>query len=150
MSETKDLISAAGKRARELFESKQYNCAEASFLALNEVFCGGIEPQTAARIATGLGGGLGASGGTCGALTGCVLAIGLIADSDPEHLRKKTVYPLASVLQERFQKQFGSCCCRDLIRDKGDERRAYCRGITSVAATLCAEILIENTNKEIE
>ena len=150
MSETKDLINAAGKRARELFESKQYNCAESSFLALNEVFGGGIEPQTAARIATGLGGGLGASGGTCGALTGCVLAIGLLADSDPEHLRKKTIYPLAADLQKRFQKRFGSCRCSDLTRDMGDERRAYCKGITSVAAALCAEMLLEHNNKEIK
>jgi C_GCAxxG_C_C family probable redox protein len=146
MTDNTELIEKAGKRAYELFDSKKYNCAESTFLALNEVLSGELEPEIAARIATGLGGGLGASGGTCGALTGCVLAIGLLADCDPEKLRKKTIYPLASDLQERFREQFGSSCCKELIRDKGDERRAYCRSLTSTAAALCAEMLLEHNS----
>lgn len=150
MTDKTEMIEKAGKRACELFDPKRYNCAESTFLALNEIFGGGLEPQIAARIATGLGGGLGASGGTCGALTGCVLAIGLLADCDPGQLRKKTIYPLASDLQKRFRERFGSNCCKDLIRDMGDERWAYCRGLTSTAAALCAEMLIEHNNKAKE
>lgn len=144
MNEHEALIAHTGKRARELFDSKQHNCAESTLMALNELFGEGLEPQTAARIATGLGGGLGASGGTCGALTGCVLALGLFAECAPDVVRKKTIYPLAADLQKRFIKQFGSCCCKDLIRNSGDERRAYCRGVTSTAAALCAEMLLEH------
>jgi C_GCAxxG_C_C family probable redox protein len=150
MNEDEALIASTGKRARELFDSKQHNCAESTFLALNELFNGGLEPKTAARIATGLGGGLGASGGTCGALTGCVLALGLLAECDPDVLRKKTIYPLAAGLQKHFIERFGSCCCRDLIRGMGDEHRAYCRGLTATAATLCAEMLLEHTGKKKE
>jgi C_GCAxxG_C_C family probable redox protein len=149
MTKHEALIEKTGKRARELFDSKQHNCAESTLIALNELFGGGLEPQTAARIATGLGGGLGASGGTCGALTGCVLALGLLAECDPDVLRKKTIYPLAANLQKRFIERFESCCCSDLIRGLGDERRAYCRGVTATAAALCAEMLLEhNSNKK--
>jgi len=147
MTTSEELITAVSNRARELFDSKKHNCAESAFMALNEIFGGGIEPQAAARIATGLGGGLGATGGTCGALTGCVLALGLLAKCDPAVLRKKTIYPLAADLQERFCKEFGSCCCSDLIGDMGDDRRAYCKGVTSTAVALCAQMLLEHNNK---
>ena len=98
MDRNETLIGNTRTRARDLFDSKQYNCAESAFQALNETFGGGLKLETAARIATGLGGGLGATGGTCGALTGCVLALGLLAECDPEVLRKKTIYPLAADL----------------------------------------------------
>jgi hypothetical protein len=91
MTKKEKLVPAAHDRASELFDSKKHNCSESAFLALNEVLNGGLEPQTAAHIATGLGGGLGASGGTCGALTGCVLALGLLAEEDPAIPRKKII-----------------------------------------------------------
>ena len=148
MNENEKKIANARKRARELFGSQEYNCAESAFLTLNEVFGGELKPETATRIATGLGGGIGGTGGTCGAVTGCVLALGLLAECDPNVLRKKTIYPLAADLQKRFRKRFGSCNCRDLISDKGDKRRAYCRGVTATAVALCAEMLLEHNNKE--
>ena len=144
MTKKEKLVHAAHDRARELFDSKKHNCSESAFLALNEVLDGGLEPQTAAHIATGLGGGLGASGGTCGALTGCVLALGLLAKEDPAIPRKKTIYPMAAELQDRFLKRFGSCCCRDLTRDMGDERRGFCSGITTTVTEMCAEMLLED------
>ena len=139
------LVRKISQRASELFESKQHNCAESVFMALNEVLGGGLAPETAARIATGLGGGLGASGGTCGALTGGVLALGLLAECDSAVLRKKTIYPLAADVQERFRQRFGSSDCRDLIRDSTGDRKTLCSSITATAAEMCAEILLNNT-----
>ena len=150
MTKKEKLVHAAHDRARELFDSKKHNCSESAFLALNEVLNGGLEPQTAAHIATGLGGGLGASGGTCGALTGCVLALGLLAEEDPTLPRKKRIYPMAAGLQESFRERFGSCCCRDLTRDKGDEQRAYCSTLVAVAAEMCAAILLEDKKTPAE
>jgi len=147
MNKKEQLVNAAHDRARELFDSKKYNCSESVFLALNEIFGGGLEPQTAAHIATGLGGGLGASGGTCGALTGCILALGLLAREDSAIPRKKTIYPMAAGLQEIFRKRFGSFCCRDLTRDKGDEQRTYCSTLVAAAAEMCAQVLLEDKRK---
>ena len=143
MTEKEKLVYSVSQRAHEIFDSEQHNCSESAFLALNEVLSGGLNPQTAAHIATGLGGGLGASGGTCGALTGCVLALGLLAKEDPDIPRKKTIYPMAAKLQESFRERFGSCNCRDLTRDMGDERRSHCSTITADAAALCAAMLLE-------
>ncbi len=146
MTEKEKLVRSVSQRARELFESKKHNCSESAFLALNEVLDGGLEPQNAAHIATGLGGGLGASGGTCGALTGSVLALGLLANEDPDIPRKETIYPMAAKLQEDFRERFGSCCCRDLTKDMGDEQRSHCSTITAEAAALCAAMLLEKNN----
>ena len=146
MTKNEDIIQSISKRARELFDSKQHNCAESVFMALNEALDGGLAPETAKRIATGLGGGLGATGGTCGALTGGVLAIGLIAESDDAIARKKTIYPLAAGLQTRFRERFGSIDCRDLTRDMDDERRKHCSFITAAAAQMCATMLLEDKN----
>jgi len=147
---TENQVDAVCERARELFDSKQHNCAESVFLAINEVFNGGLDQATAARIATGLGGGLGATGGTCGALTGGVLAIGLIAGADPAVARRKKIYPLAAALQERFTQRFGTICCRDLTRDISVERRIHCSPITAGAAALCAEILLQDMNSSAQ
>jgi len=143
LTPTENQVNAVCERARELFDSKQHNCAESVFMAVNEVFNGGLDQATAARIATGLGGGLGATGGTCGTLTGGVLAIGLIAASDIAIARKKTIYPLAADLQDRFRERFGSSDCRDLTRDMGDERRKHCSSITAAAAQMCATMLLK-------
>jgi len=143
MTKNEAIIQSITERARELFDSKQHNCAESVFMALNEALDGGLTPETAKRIATGLGGGLGATGGTCGALTGGVLAIGLIAASDDAIARKKTIYPLAADLQDRFRERFGSSDCRDLTRDMGDERRKHCSSITAAAAQMCATMLLK-------
>ena len=148
MTKNEDLIQSISKRARELFDSKQHNCAESVFMALNEAFDGGLAPETATRIATGLGGGLGASGGTCGALTGCVLALGLLAKSDDALVRKKTIYPLAADLQKRFIERFGSCDCRDLTRDMGDERRKHTAEALQPRPLPCAPRCCLNTIAE--
>ena len=143
MNENEGVIRKISQRARELFDSKKHNCAESVFMALNEALDGGLAPETAKRIATGLGGGLGATGGTCGALTGAVLALGLLAEGDPAVVRKKTIYPLAAGLQDRFRQRFGSSDCRDLTRDMGNERRKHCSSITAAAAEMCAEMLVD-------
>ncbi len=144
-----DPIDTVRTRARELFDSKKHNCAEAVFLAVNDVLSGGLEPGTAARIATGLGGGLGATGGTCGALTGGVLAIGLIAGTGPDSSRRATIYPLAAALQERFKKRFGSCICKQLTHGITCDRRVHCSPITAGAAAMCAEILLDSRNRSL-
>jgi len=150
LTPTEHQVNAVRERARELFDSKKHNCAESVFLAVNEVFNGGIEPGAAARIATGLGGGLGATGGTCGALTGGVLAIGLIAGADPAVARRKKIYPLAATLQERFTQRFGTTCCRELTRDISGNRRAHCSTMTTEAAAICADILLHGKNGSIQ
>lgn len=143
-----DRINSVKTRARELFEEEKYNCAEASFLALNEILDGGLAPQAAARIATGLGGGLGATGGTCGALTGSVMALGLLAEGEAGPSRKKTIYPLAKDLQNSFKQKYSTCCCRELTREMGKDRRKQCAILTGEIAGQCAALLLKGKDTE--
>lgn len=76
--------------------------------------CGRAVPS----VATGFGGGIGRSGGACGALSGAVKAVGLMVwhrrADDLE--RKYMVYDLVSRMIGEFEKEFGSSSCRDLTR----------------------------------
>ena len=41
LTPTKNQVNAVCERARELFDSKQHNCAESVFMAVNEVLTAG-------------------------------------------------------------------------------------------------------------
>jgi len=75
--------------------------------------CGRAVPS----VATGFGGGIGRSGGTCGALSGVVMAVGLmVGRRRADDLgRKYRVYDLVSRMIGEFEREFGSSLCRDLI-----------------------------------
>ncbi|UCE43925.1 MAG: C_GCAxxG_C_C family protein, partial [Candidatus Bathyarchaeota archaeon] len=76
--------------------------------------CEGVVPC----VATGFGGGIGRSGGTCGALSGVVLALSLMGKHEraEDFEGKYRVYDLVGRLIGDFEREFGSSCCRDLIR----------------------------------
>ncbi len=106
-------------RAVMLFGSS-FNCAEAVLSVLCERMeklgrsCGRAVPS----VATGFGGGIGRSSGTCGALSGVVMTVGLMVwrrrADDLE--RKYRVYDLVSRMIGEFERAFGSSSCKDLIR----------------------------------
>jgi len=105
-------------RAVMLFGSG-FNCAEAVLTVLCERMeklgrsCGRAVPS----VATGFGGGIGRSGGTCGALSGVAMAVGLMVwrRRADDLGRKYRVYDLVSRMIGEFEKEFGSSSCRDLI-----------------------------------
>ncbi len=91
------------------------NCAQ----AVLGVFCRelGLEKGSALRISSGFGAGMGRRQEVCGAVTGAVMAIGLkYGSADPgDREAKETVYRLTRELMSRFQAEFGSCLCRELL-----------------------------------
>jgi C_GCAxxG_C_C family probable redox protein len=111
-------IASEADKAVMLFSSG-FNCAEAVLSVLCERMgklgrsCGKAVPS----VATGFGGGIGRSGGNCGALSGVVMAVGLMVwhrrADDLE--RKYRVYDLVLGMIGEFEKEFGSSSCRDLI-----------------------------------
>ncbi len=104
------------QRARELF-CAGYNCAQAVFCAFAEDV--GLDLDTAARLSSSFGGGLGRLREVCGALAGAELALGMprgYSDvSDPA--LKSAHYARVRALAEAFQEQNGSYYCRELLRD---------------------------------
>jgi C_GCAxxG_C_C family probable redox protein len=98
--------------------SSGFNCAE----AVLTVLCQRMEKlgrscrRSVPSVATGFGGGIGRSGGTCGALSGAVMAVGLmVGHRRADDLgRKYMVYDLVSGMIGEFEREFGSSSCRDL------------------------------------
>lgn len=92
-----------------------FSCSQAVFSSYAET-CG-LSLETACRIAGGFGGGIGRTGKTCGAISGAVMAIGLLLkEQNPtEKQFKEKVYPHVRTLLEKFKSIHGSTNCNDLL-----------------------------------
>jgi C_GCAxxG_C_C family probable redox protein len=77
----------------------------------------GLEGETALKVATGLGAGMGRRGEVCGALTGGILVLGLKYGRGGQQDRSATedTYQKTLELMARFEKRHGSCSCRVLL-----------------------------------
>ena len=88
-----------------------FNCSQAVFSAYAE----GID-QTALKIAAGFGGGMGRMAGTCGAVTGAMMVLGLrFGGATPDREAKERVYAKIREFADRFKARNGSLTCRDLL-----------------------------------
>jgi C_GCAxxG_C_C family probable redox protein len=109
--------SAAIERARELFldDRNTYGCAETAFVVLKEAF--GLPDAADSAAAMALNGGIAYSGGTCGAVTGAALAVGMLAQQRfPDHRTAKREARLVTAgLLAAFEAEFGTSACRELI-----------------------------------
>jgi C_GCAxxG_C_C family probable redox protein len=108
---------AAIDRARELFLDGRnlYGCAETAFVVLKEAF--DLPDAADSSAAMALNGGIAYSGGTCGAITGAALAVGMLAERRiPDHRAAKQAARLVTAdLLAAFEVEFGTSSCRELI-----------------------------------
>ena len=101
--------------------------AQAILLATQRLL--GLENRKILKAATGLGGGIGHEGDTCGALTGGVLSLGLYhQDNDCNRL-----WPDCIEYYRKFNTRFGSSKCRDItgikFKEGYDIRRFLLKGM---------------------
>jgi C_GCAxxG_C_C family probable redox protein len=76
----------------------------------------GIDQETALKIASGFGGGMGRMAETCGAVTGAMMILGLrFGGTTPDREAKESVYARIRDFADRFQARNGSLVCRILI-----------------------------------
>jgi C_GCAxxG_C_C family probable redox protein len=92
-----------------------YNCAQAVLYAYGPEL--GLAAETALKVATGLGAGMGRRGEVCGAVTGGILALGLRHGRGGQQDRSATeqTYQKTQELMTRFEERQGSCLCRVLL-----------------------------------
>ena len=121
------------KKAREIFLGN-YNCAQAVFRTILEEK--ELYFDQAPITAAGFGGGISRRGEMCGALTGAVMAIGILQNQkypEPEEHRKYT-YDSVNELIQNFSDVHTSPICNDLIgfdirdpdaRSKGSEEGVF-------------------------
>lgn len=106
------------QRARELF-MQGYNCAQAVSCAFGDVT--GLDVDTAARLASSFGGGLGRLREVCGTVSGAALVLGIAKGyADPkDYEAKKAHYALVQEFARRFREKNGSIICRELLSGVG-------------------------------
>ncbi|MDI3507168.1 MAG: hypothetical protein PWQ69_1148 [Methanomicrobiaceae archaeon] len=92
-----------------------YNCAQ----AVSSVFAGdaGVPEEVILGIATGFGGGVGHTGGTCGAVSGAVIAIGLLfgTTGPDEKEAKDLTYEITREFVTRCAEKNGTVSCTELL-----------------------------------
>jgi C_GCAxxG_C_C family probable redox protein len=110
-------------------------------LSFKEYF--GIKDSLIPRLATGFGGGIGRKGSLCGAFVGSVMAIGMkFGREDPnDQGRKEKVYNMCYDFCNRFEDEFGSCYCYNLINCHLDNEEERQKWLASGGMEKCATIV---------
>ena len=152
-------MSAHSDLARKLFK-KGYNCSQSVFAA----FCDetGLSNDTALKISSPFGGGMGRLGEVCGAVTGMFMVVGMkcgYADASDKQA-KTELYRLIQDLAKQFEKENGSIICRELLghsvnndnpvsedRNRNNYRKRSCAELVEQAARILDEYFL---SKKIE
>lgn len=101
------------ERARELFKSG-YNCSQSVFAAYAERY--GIDFETALKLSSSFGGGMGRLREVCGAVSGMLMVLGIAKGySTNDYESKKEHYKRVQELAHEFEKIHGSIVCRELL-----------------------------------
>lgn len=132
---------------------EDFNCAQSIFSAYAPAY--GLDKDTALRIATGFGGGMGRMQNTCGAVSGAFMVIGLrygMGLTDDTEKKEKT-YQLVREFTNRFQEIHGSINCKELLGcdittlkgkeyyDQNDFFEKKCSEYVKASAKILEEIL---------
>jgi len=107
-------MSERSEKAKELFKSG-YNCSQSVLGVFAEEL--GMNFETAMKISSSFGGGMGRMREVCGTVSGMFMACGLMFgpsdNSDPK--AKGELYKKIQELAGRFKAQNGSIICRELL-----------------------------------
>lgn len=138
-----ELILEAKSKAGNYYR-EGYNCAEALFLTFREYIAPDLDKDMV-KLVTPLGGGIGRSGCTCGALSGGVIIIGAAKGRTSPDGPRSDSYDLAGEFHKRFRSEFGSTCCRSLnkLETNDPARGKLCLKIIGNSAGLLMQILQE-------
>ena len=93
------------------------SCSESTLIALCETADADISTKEMTKLACGFAGGIGATfdEGTCGAVTGALIANGILND-DPSIIKSN-----AKEIFNTFKEEYGSVCCGKLTNN-GDDK----------------------------
>lgn len=103
-------MSEKAEKAKELFK-QGYNCSQ----AVLGVFCEelGLDFDTAIKISSSFGGGMGRMREVCGTVSGMFMAAGLAFSTKDNN--KAEQYKIVQELAKRFKDKNGSIICRELL-----------------------------------
>jgi C_GCAxxG_C_C family probable redox protein len=100
------------------YHDRGFGCAQAVLAAFAEDF--GMDAETALKISTGFGSGMGRMCEVCGALTGGFMVLGLKygkvnTDGSKYGPATELTYQLTAELADMFKEKFGTIYCRELL-----------------------------------
>lgn len=143
---TERLIIGIADRARNLYLTRQMLCTEAVVTAMNQGLKGGLTDAQATAMSAPFCVALGESGCLCGALSGAVLASGLLIGKDGAYRHRKSMRESARRLHDQFKSAHGATCCRVLSRKVKHDKKVHfehCAGLTAQAAEMAARLVLE-------
>ena len=101
------------------------NCAQSVLLAFSDET--GLDRDTAMRLASSFGGGMGRLHEVCGTVSASMMILGLVhgynADSPTEPEDKKAHYARVQELARRFREERGSIVCREILARHAEKKR---------------------------
>lgn len=95
---------------------KGFNCSQSILSTYCEEY--GLDKETALKISCSFGAGMGRLAGTCGAVTGAYMLIGLMYGKyrEGDNEAKEKTYALVQEFTKRFDDMHGSIRCKDLLK----------------------------------
>jgi C_GCAxxG_C_C family probable redox protein len=155
-------------RLSKEYERKCTGCAQSVVAALLDVL--GIKDESVFKAASGLADGIGLTGdGSCGALTGSCMVIGLLYGRErkdhQDMMKPMKSYLMCKELHGDFIERYGSCRCHDIqkklmgrtynLYDPEELQEAFksgmldhCSEVVGCAARKAAEIILREREKE--
>ena len=158
----RDLVMKLLDQKVDQYMQQSHHCAQSSFMALKELF--GLQGEQVVKALTPLPG-IAERGETCGAVTGPLMALGLIYGRDIHQLDNWDTYQEslipAGFFCERFEAEFGTTLCHKVqegkfgrcyrLSDPGelqdfqnDGATEKCSEVVRVAVHLAAEIILDD------
>lgn len=146
-------IPEVRKSAEESFASGLL-CAESVVLAIAKAH--GVESDVLPKVATAFCSGMSRSSGTCGALTGAIMGVGLALGRSTSKDSVQPSYTATQQLIQTFEQEFGSRGCKELLGGcdlnttegqaafKEQKLIKRCSEFTGRAAEMAARVIVEN------
>lgn len=158
----RDLVRKMLDQKVDQYMQRSHHCAQSSFMALKEQF--GLDGEQVFRALTPLPG-IAERGETCGAVTGPLMAMGLIYGRDIQQMENWDRYQASLVpagsFCELFEKEFGTTTCHEVQETKfgrcyrltdpkelqdfqNDGATEQCSAVVRSAVHMAAEIILED------
>ena len=137
------------EQSKELF-LQGYNCAQAIAGGFSEEV--GLNRETAVKIASSFGGGMGGMREVCGALTGAFVILGIkYGYIDPvDATAKANHYKLVKDTADKFKEKWGTILCRDLMKRLAEEKDALLGDKPKEYKSRPCLIIVEDVAKILE
>jgi C_GCAxxG_C_C family probable redox protein len=137
--------------AEEYYRSGDFYCSEAIVKTIKDAFSLSVSDDVIA-MASGFPVGIGKAGCTCGAVSGGVIALGMVfGRTAPKDKKVDKAMKLSRELHDIFKKRHKCLCCRTLNRHMimGSSRQMkQCIAFTGEMAQEAARIIIRDRAKQ--